>query len=55
MARTIRLERVPPAEWDPAFRDPWLELLERTGILIGFDEVAQAQPVRDPEPALSRR
>jgi uncharacterized membrane protein YgaE (UPF0421/DUF939 family) len=94
MARTIRLERVPPDDWDPAFRDPWLELLERTGaaiadadvetlravggdverwrhepfwpvsgallvnlrnILNGFDEVAEAQPVRVPAPALSRR
>jgi uncharacterized membrane protein YgaE (UPF0421/DUF939 family) len=94
MARTIRLERVPPAEWDPEFRDLWLELLERTGtaiaeadveelravgadvvrwreerfwptsgallvnlrnILNGFDEVAEAQPVRVPEPALTRR
>jgi uncharacterized membrane protein YgaE (UPF0421/DUF939 family) len=93
MARTIRLERVPPADWDPAFREPWLALLERTGaaiaaadveamrevgaavdewdeeqfwpvsgalvvnlrnILHGFDEVAAAQPVRVPAPALSR-
>ena len=92
MARTIRLERVPPAEWDPAFREPWLELLERTGaavaaadvealhavaedveswrpeglwpvsgallvnlrnILDGFDEVADAQPVHVPAPALT--
>jgi uncharacterized membrane protein YccC len=34
LARTIRLERVQPADWDPAFRDPWLDLLERTGAAI---------------------
>ena len=100
MARTIRLERVPPAEWDPSFREPWLELLERTGAAVSgadcdaleaarrdldalaassrrelpdglwpvsgrcsstcatsstrFDEVAGAQPVAVPAPALTR-
>ena len=27
MARTVALARVRPADWDPAFRDAWLELL----------------------------
>jgi uncharacterized membrane protein YccC len=93
MARTIRLERTAPADWDPEFRDPWLELLARAGaaiadadaealrevggevadwpedrlspvsgallvnlrnLLHGFDEVAEAQPVRVPAPAMTR-
>jgi hypothetical protein len=31
MARTIRIARVPPDEWDHAFREPWLELLRKSG------------------------
>ena len=34
MARTIRLASVSPEDWDPAFREPWLELLGRTGAEI---------------------
>ena len=34
MARTIGLSRIPPAEWDGAFRTQWLELLERTGAAV---------------------
>jgi uncharacterized membrane protein YgaE (UPF0421/DUF939 family) len=31
MVRTVALARVRPADWDPAFREPWLELLRETG------------------------
>jgi uncharacterized membrane protein YccC len=31
MARTIRLARVGPEQWDPRFREPWLDLLRRCG------------------------
>ena len=31
MARTVALARVEPGDWDPAFRDGWLDLLRRTG------------------------
>jgi uncharacterized membrane protein YgaE (UPF0421/DUF939 family) len=41
MARTIALARIPPAEWDPRFREPWLELLEHAGAAIA-DADAQA-------------
>ena len=34
MARTIGLSRIPPAEWDPAFRSRWLALLGRTGAAV---------------------
>src|SRR3954467_2439335 len=34
MARTIRLAHVAPADWDPAFRGPWLRLLRRAGAAI---------------------
>ena len=31
MVRTVALAHVRPADWDPAFRDRWLELLRKTG------------------------
>jgi hypothetical protein len=34
MARTIRIARVPPDEWDHAFREPWLELLRKSGSAV---------------------
>jgi hypothetical protein len=34
MARTIRIARVPPEEWDLDFREPWLELLHRSGTAV---------------------
>ena len=34
MARTIRLASIAPEDWDPAFREPWLELLGRAGAEI---------------------
>ncbi len=34
MARTIRVARIAPEGWEPAFREPWLGLLERAGTAI---------------------
>jgi uncharacterized membrane protein YgaE (UPF0421/DUF939 family) len=34
MARTIRVARVPPDEWDDDFRQPWLDLLHRSGAAV---------------------
>jgi hypothetical protein len=34
MARTIRVARIGPADWDPAFREPWVGLLERAGAAV---------------------
>ncbi len=34
MARTIRIARVPPDEWDRAFREPWLKLLRKSGSAV---------------------
>ena len=45
MARTIGLSRIPPADWDRAFRTPWLELLERTGAAVGAADAAALSDV----------
>jgi uncharacterized membrane protein YccC len=34
MTRTIRLAPVSPDRWDPRFRGPWLDLLERAGAAV---------------------
>ena len=46
MARTIGLARVPPAEWDPAFREPWLELLRRAGAAVTAADVDGLRALR---------
>jgi hypothetical protein len=46
MARTIRLARVAPADWDPAFRRPWLDLLRRAGAAISGADVDAVRAVR---------
>ena len=43
MARTIRVARLAPEEWNPAFREPWLELLASAGTAV---ESADADGVR---------
>ena len=51
MARTIRLAPITPEDWDPSFRAPWLELLQRAGAAI-----SDADPERDRRgPRRSRR
>ncbi|MFZ0388541.1 MAG: aromatic acid exporter family protein [Solirubrobacteraceae bacterium] len=38
MVRTIRLARVAPEQWDRRFREPWLDLLGRSGTaVVGAD------------------
>jgi uncharacterized membrane protein YccC len=40
MARTVALARIPPSEWDAAFRAPWLDLVERTGAAVSSADAA---------------
>jgi len=46
MARTIRLAQVPPAEWDPRFRRPWLRLLDRAGAAVSAADPQAVAAVR---------
>jgi uncharacterized membrane protein YccC len=46
MARTIRFAQVPPQEWDDAFREPWLDLLHRSGTAVADDDTDQVKAVR---------
>jgi uncharacterized membrane protein YgaE (UPF0421/DUF939 family) len=43
MARTIRVARLAPEEWNPVFREPWLELLQSAGAAV---EEADADGLR---------
>jgi hypothetical protein len=43
MARTIRVARIAPADWDRGFREPWVGLLERAGAAV---ESADADTLR---------
>ena len=53
MARTIRQSTVAADEWDPRFRDPWLELLAKTGEGVRSPEES-VEPLRDRIEALTR-
>ena len=46
MARTIRLARIPPEEWPPSFREPWLDLLQRAGTAVRGADVSEIKGVR---------
>ena len=46
MARTIRLARVPPQEWDPSFREPWLELLGAPAHAVAAADAGALEAVR---------
>jgi len=46
MARTIRLAHVAPADWAPAFRRPWLGLLDRAGAAVSGADVEAVRAVR---------
>ena len=46
MVRTIALARVPPREWDPEFRERWLELLHRTGAAVSDADAERLRAVR---------
>jgi uncharacterized membrane protein YccC len=47
MARTIGLARTPPSQWDPRFRQPWLELLRRAGATAASADVDALRAARD--------
>ena len=46
MARTIRLSSIPPEDWDPGFREPWLELLARAGSAVSDADAEAVDVVR---------
>ncbi len=53
MARTIHLADPPPERWDPAFREPWLDLLERAGTAVTNAAPEQLAALRDDLDALA--
>jgi uncharacterized membrane protein YgaE (UPF0421/DUF939 family) len=53
MARTIALASVPPERWDPAFRAPWLDLLERAGAAVSDADPDELRAVREDLDALA--
>jgi hypothetical protein len=55
MARTIRMVRVPPEEWDGAFRGPWLDLLRRSGAAVVDADSDQVRAVRTELSALAEQ
>ena len=46
MARTIRLGRVAPEQWDQRFREPWLDLLRRCGTAVADADTGQLTAAR---------
>lgn len=46
MVRTVALARVPPGEWDPSFRERWLELLRRAGEAVAGADAERLASVR---------
>jgi hypothetical protein len=46
MARTIRLARISPQEWEPGFRTRWLDLLRAAGTAISEADVRAVEAVR---------
>ena len=55
MARTIRFAHVPPEEWDDAFREPWLDLLHRSGTAVADVDAGQVQAAREELRGLANR
>jgi hypothetical protein len=55
MARTIRFAQVPPDEWDDAFREPWLDLLRRSGAAVVDADAGEVKAARDELRALANR
>jgi uncharacterized membrane protein YgaE (UPF0421/DUF939 family) len=46
MARTIRVARVAPKEWDRGFREPWLNLLHRGGTAVAGADLDELRATR---------
>jgi uncharacterized membrane protein YgaE (UPF0421/DUF939 family) len=55
MARTIRVAPLAPGEWDPAFREPWMGLLERAGAAVERADVDGLRSARAELTELSDR
>ena len=55
MARTIRVARVPPEEWDHEFREPWLDLLHRSGTAVVDADTGEVKAARSELSALADR
>jgi len=55
MARTIRIARVPPEEWDHAFREPWVDLLHRSGAAVADADTTEVKAAREELTALANR
>jgi uncharacterized membrane protein YgaE (UPF0421/DUF939 family) len=55
MARTIRIAHVPPDEWDDTFREPWLDLLHRSGAAVVDADTAQVKAAREELRQLANR
>ena len=53
MARTIHLADPPPERWDPEFREPWLDLLERAGTAVQNADAPELAAVREDLDALA--
>jgi len=46
MARTIRLARLAPGQWDCRFREPWLDLLGRCGTAVAGADIGKLKVAR---------
>jgi len=55
MARTIRLVGVPAEHWDNGFREPWLDLLRRSGTAIAEADIRAITEVRADLTAFANR
>jgi uncharacterized membrane protein YgaE (UPF0421/DUF939 family) len=55
MARTIRIAHMPPEEWDDEFREPWLDLLHRSGAAVVDADTSQVKATRAELRALANR
>ena len=54
-ARTIRVARIAPQDWDPGFREPWVGLLERAGAAVEGADAAGLRSARAELTELSDR
>ncbi len=55
MARTIRVSPDVPGEWDPGFREAWLQLLHESGDAVTRADASQLRASREELSALSDR
>jgi uncharacterized membrane protein YccC len=55
MARTIRFAHIPPEEWDDEFREPWLDLLHRSGTAVADADAGRVKAAREDLRALANR